>query len=341
MDQEKSLTLWFKDLVMRWIRIFQENIIMIYSGNATLFIVTAMFPFIMLIISVVNLLPGYSTEDVIGVLFRLLPDLEPVKAMVSSIITNLKSQSGGLLASAAAVTTLWSASNGVSAIQKGLNRMDETQEENDTAEEDDEIKEKGKSIVKGILKRLIFTLTLVILIPAMLIFEMLGDSINDVIRTVLEKLAPEGLNSILAKIDSLFQASSLLVIVFALLVVLLLYVVLPNKRRSFKSQLPGALFTSVCWLAFTKLFSFFIPRFYHASKLYGSLASLFLVLLWIRFMVVILFAGGVLNHALEEQKLEKIAVTTENTDTSEKAVTTENTVTPDNTDTPAQEDQNE
>ena len=44
------------------------------------------------------------------------------------------------------------------------------------------------------------------------------------------------------------------------------------------------------------------PRFYHASSVYGSLASLFLLLLWLRFVVMILFAGGALNHALEEER---------------------------------------
>jgi len=311
MNQVKSLALRVKELGLRSIKLFSENIMMVYSGNATLFIVTAMFPFIMLIISIVNLLPGYSAEDVVDVLFRILPDLEPIKALVGSIIVNLKNQSGGLLASAAALTTLWSASNGVSAIQKGLNRLDEKQGENEAAEENTEIKEKGKGIVKEILKRLISTLTLVILIPALLVFEMLGGSIIDVIRSVLEKLAPERLNTILEKINSLFQASSLLVILFAFLVVLLICVILPNQHRPFRSQLPGTLFTGVCWLVFTKLFSFFIPRFFHASRLYGSLAALFLVLMWLRFMVVILFLGGVLNHAIEEQKQEIDTVTPE------------------------------
>ena len=220
-----------------------------------------------------------------------------------SIITALLP--GGLLFRSAAVTTLWSASTGVSAIQKGLNQLDQKEASGEAGQgEDAGIKEKGKDIIKGILKQLLFTLMLVILVPALLVFEMLGDSIVGVIHSVLEKLMPEGLNNIMNTITSIFQISSLVVIVFALLVIVLIYAVLPMKHRTLKSQLPGALFTGVCWFAFTRLFSFFIPRFYHATRLYGSLASLFLVLLWLRFMVMILFAGGVLNRALEEEKQE-------------------------------------
>ena len=89
---------------------------------------------------------------------------------------------------------------------------------------------------------------------------------------------------------------------FALLVILQIYAVLPDTRRTLKSQLPGALLSVVCWFVFTKLFSSFIPRFYKASSLYGSLASLFLLLLWLRFVVMILFAGAVLNRILEEEQ---------------------------------------
>lgn len=293
---------------MRGIELYQKNNMTVYSGNATLFIVTAIFPFIMLIISIINLLPGYSTKDVAEVLFKILPDLDPIKELVEAMITNLRNQSGGLLASAAAVTTLWSASRGVFAIQKGLDQLDwkEPESDNDTEldkeQEIKEIKKKGKGAARSILKQLIFTLMLVILIPAMLVFEMLGDSIASIIFSAVEKLGSEGLSTTFSKIDSFFHTSSLVVILFAIVVILLVYAFLPENHRTLKSQLPGALLTSVCWLVFTKLFSFFIPRFYHASSLYGSLASLFLVLLWLRFIVMILFAGAVMNHTLEEEQ---------------------------------------
>ena len=304
MERIKSLLSQLKQLVLNGYNMFQENRMSIYSGYATLFIVTAIFPCIVLIISIVNLLPGYSTKDVADVLLQILPDLGPIKELVISIMGNLKDQSGGLLASAAAITTLWSASKGVSAIQKGLNELDEPVQRLDEPKE--EVKRsliaKGVDLAKGTLKRLVFTLTVIILIPALLLIEMLGDSVAGVICAAIKKINPDVLNSTLSMVDSFFHVTSLVVIFFALLVILQIYAVLPAKRRTLKSQLPGAILTGVCWLGFTELFSFFIPRFYHASSLYGSLASLFLLLLWLRFIVMILFAGGVLNRMLEEGK---------------------------------------
>ena len=296
MDRVKALFSWLKNLALRGFAIFQANKMSVYSGYATLFIVTAIFPCIILIISIVNLLPGYSTKDVADIFFQILPDLGPIREFVESMMTNLKSQSGGLLASAAAVTTLWSASKGVSAVQKGLNQLDEApvmtpapdaalaanssededadaelgEESNATSGEDSNAaltagldeglvadlgadlgeepgeaadedpdedpsedadaedkaakKEKAAGLIakgmvfaKATLKRLLFTLMIIILIPALLVFEMLGDSIAGLICSSIEKLNIEGLNNLMPYVDSIFNVTALVVIAFALL----------------------------------------------------------------------------------------------------------------------------
>ncbi len=315
MDRIKNLLSRLKDIILRGFAMFQDNNMSVYSGYATLFIVTAVFPCIILIISIVNLIPGYSAKDVADILFQLLPDLGSIEDFVVSLMLDIKDQSGGLLASAAAVTTLWAASKGVMAIQKGLDHLDsedidgEAKDESEAETKEDKkrgLLEKGIAIAKPILKRLLFTLMLIILIPALLIFEMLGDSLAGTICSAVKKANPDVLNSTLENIDSFFHISSLVVILLALLVIMIIFAKLPAKGRTLKSQFLGALATGICWFLFTELFAFFIPRFYNASNLYGSLASLFLVLLWLRFIVMILFAGGVLNRTLEERRQEGI-----------------------------------
>ena len=271
-----------KDTGIKTLKLFAENKMTVYSGNATLFIITAAFPFIMLIISIVNMLPGYSPKDVTDIFFKILPDLDSLKELITAMVVNLKNQSGGLLASAAALTTLWSASAGVAAIQTGLNGLEGSQP--------------GKGMI-NIIKRLLFTLALILLIPALLIFEVLGESIKDIITGIMEKL---GLESIELRLSSILNFGNLVIILTAFLVILLLYAYLPVKRHTLKSQIPGTLFCGIGWIVFTELFAFFVPRFYHASSLYGSLAALFLALLWIRVIIMILFIGGALNKALEE-----------------------------------------
>ena len=58
MDHVKELLNKGKEFVLEGIDMFNERRMSVYSGYATLFIVTAVFPCIILIISIVNLLPG-------------------------------------------------------------------------------------------------------------------------------------------------------------------------------------------------------------------------------------------------------------------------------------------
>ena len=88
MDRLKNLLSQLKKLLPQGIRMFQENKMSVYSGYATLFIVTAVFPCIILIISIVNLIPGYSAKDVADILFQVLPDLGSIKDLVVSLMTD-------------------------------------------------------------------------------------------------------------------------------------------------------------------------------------------------------------------------------------------------------------
>ncbi len=275
MSRLKELFLRLKNSLSLGIEMFRENNMSVYAGYTTLFIVTSLFPFIILIISIVNLLPGYSTEQAADFLFKIMPILTSIRDLVESILSNLKNQSGGLLASAAAVTALWAASKGVFAVQRALNELEpEDQDDESTESRSERLVEKGKGLVHRILKRLLFTLMLVLLFPALLVFGMLGGS----------------------------RIISWVFIIFVILVILLIYAVLPATRRTLKSQIPGVIFTVVGCIIFTELFSFFISRFYHSSYLYGSLATVFLVLMWLRYIMMILFAGCVLNRALEQSR---------------------------------------
>ena len=274
----------YKELGLKTLKYFNEGEMTVYSGNATLFIITAAFPFIMLIIAIVNMLPGYSPKDVAEIFFKILPDLDSLTELVEAMIVNLKNQSGGILAGVAALTTLWSASQGVAAIQAGLNKLDGSQT--------------GKGIL-NIIKRLVCTLLLVVLFPALLVFEVLGESIKGVINNIMERIGLESIDSLLS---SILDLSLIIIILAALIVILFIYAYLPAQKHSLKSMLPGTIFCVVGWIVFTELFAFFIPRFYHASSLYGSLASLFLALLWIRIIIMILFFGGALNKALQDKQ---------------------------------------
>ncbi len=91
-----------------------------------------------------------------------------------------------------------------------------------------------------------------------------------------------------------FLALVVLVTVFAGL-----YTVVPVRRHSLKSQLPGAMFSTLGWIVFSGLFSIYFNNFSNYSYMYGSLTAVVVLMLWLYICICILLIGAELNYYLE------------------------------------------
>ena len=65
-------------------------------------------------------------------------------------------------------------------------------------------------------------------------------------------------------------------------------------------QMPGAMISATGWVSFSILFSFFIDNFSNYSKLYGSLAAVMVLLLWMYVCMYIMFIGAEINFILSQ-----------------------------------------
>ena len=272
----------FSKVITSTVKSFLENDVMVYAGASTLKILTAIFPMIMLAIAVVTWLPGYSPEDLSEIIFKVLPDLPEVKSLFSNVLTNLRAQSSGLLASFAALTTLWSASAGISSVQKGLKKV---------------MPPEGKGL-NAKLVALLFTLGLIVMIPVVLFFKVFSGSLAGHIENAAGMY---GAAKIIEKIIKIIHNLGFITPVLGFLATLLIYRFLPGGKRKWRDQIPGAIFTAVAWFLFTQLFSVFMPLFWKSS-VYGSLASLFMTILWLQICIMILFIGGALNQAVANNR---------------------------------------
>ena len=272
----------FSNVITSTVKSFLENDVMVYAGASTLKILTAIFPMIMLAIAVVTWLPGYSPEDLSEIIFKVLPDLPEVKSLFSNVLTNLRAQSSGLLASFAALTTLWSASAGISSVQKGLKKV---------------MPPEGKGL-NAKLVALLFTLGLIVMIPVVLFFKVFSGSLAGHIENAAGMY---GAAKIIEKIIKIIHNLGFITPVLGFLATLLIYRFLPGGKRKWRDQIPGAIFTAIAWFLFTQLFSVFMPLFWKSS-VYGSLASLFMTILWLQICIMILFIGGALNQAVADNR---------------------------------------
>ena len=264
-------------------RVYTKNEMSVYAGYTTLYTMMAMVPLLSLLIGLVNLLPDVSLQHVEEALLHLLPSVPQVQSMLHTILTNVNRKAGSLAISVSAVASLWSASNGVNALQKGLHK----------------ISGRAGSFLRDRAAAMLYTLLFLIMILALLIFRVLRGSIEELIVFISSLLnVPDAA----ARLIGFVEYSGIITAVVMAVVILLAYTFLQGERRKLRFQLPGALFTTVMWLAFSRLFELFIQRFWQASSLYGSLAAIFLAAMWLKSIMMILFYGAALNEALNRRR---------------------------------------
>ena len=264
-------------------RVYTKNEMSVYAGYTTLYTMMAMVPLLSLLIGLVNLLPDVSLQHVEEALLHLLPSVPQVQSMLHTILANVNRKAGSLAISVSAVASLWSASNGVNALQKGLHK----------------ISGRAGSFLRDRAAAMLYTLLFLVMILALLIFRVLRGSIEELIVFISSLLnVPDAA----ARLIGFVEYSGIITAVVMAVVILLAYTFLQGERRKLRFQLPGALFTTVMWLAFSRLFELFIQRFWQASSLYGSLAAIFLAAMWLKSIMMILFYGAALNEALNRRR---------------------------------------
>ena len=277
LEQNKYLKIGLKTY-----NIFLDQSMQVYSGYATLYILMAMIPLLMLVVTILNLVTPFSSEEFAALLMGFFPEIPQIQTMLEETIRNLNEQSSGLLASLTAITTFWSASNGVSAIQVSL----------------DQVNGSRRSMLQSKAIAFVFTLLFVLMIPSMMLFQLLRTPLINLVTGILLKL------NLVHAVDfflAFMQYSSIATFFSVLIIILSAYTYLPYGKRTLRSQVPGALFTMIVGGIFTYLFGFFMSTFWKASSIYGSLAAIFLSAMWLKFIIMILFCGAALNKAISEE----------------------------------------
>ena len=240
----------------------------VYSSGAAFFIFISMIPFILIILYIIPYI-SFSQTEFITLIVRFIPD--DFQMATEVLIRGLYSRSRAILP-ISIITLLWSASRGILAITKGLNRINHVDEN------------RNYFIVRGI--SILYTLLMIVGVMLLFILGLFGKRIFRLIEQNFENL--HGIAS------SIYHYSDLIVIVFLFLLFLFMYKFLPARHMILKEQLPGALLASVVWWGFTELFSYYILQ-YNAYSMYGSLAMVVMLLVWIYAGLYFFFFGAWLN----------------------------------------------
>lgn len=77
--------------------------------------------------------------------------------------------------------------------------------------------------------------------------------------------------------------------------IMLMYKMLPNQKNKLLSQFPGAIFCTICWYIFTKLFEIYAKNSINYYIIYGSLTTTIFAIIWIYVCIQIFYIGAGIN----------------------------------------------
>lgn len=246
-----------------------------FAGHAALFLLMSIFPMAMFCISIFSYLP-IDTWRFSQYLFNVIP--EGLTPLLNQILTEAYEESTTMMQSFTMITMLFCASKGVYAIIIGMNAVYGIRET------------RGTVLLYALaISYVVFFFAAIGLMMVLIVFG------NNIFNWLL------GFVPGLAVFRNAFRYGKYAcMLVFLLLFFLLVYMNVPDRRSRLRYEFPGALFSTIVWLAFSWAFSFYISNYAHYSVTYGSLATIVIFILWLYGTMNIVFVGAEINVVLRK-----------------------------------------
>lgn len=244
-----------------------------HASSIAFYFFMAFIPLLILFMSIVPLL-GISVDSTVRFFQTILP--EGSAKLAEDIVREAYDHSSAAF-SLSAVILLWTASRGVNALAQGLNTMYDEKE--------------TRGAVRLILQALGYTMVLLAFLSSA-IFLIFSGKISAFLKSAFPQIRLQ------AGVMTFLEY--LLLLVAGCLFFCLVYRYMPSGKRVLARQFPGAFLASSGWVLFSMGLRVYVSMFNSFTRLYGSLATVILLLFWFYWIFFILLAGGYVNAHLAE-----------------------------------------
>lgn len=250
-----------------------EDSLAAYAAQTTFFVLLSFFPFIMLLVMIASKF-SLARTNVVFYLLDVAPD--QFKSYILYIVDEIMFSDSNSFTIITALVSLWSAGKGIQALTYGLDKIYEV--------------EQRKNFFITRLTSAIYTLIFMLLCLIIMVVHVFGKQIG--IQIIERK--PELANATIL-ILSLKSAFTFVIIFFFLL---LIYYQLPGRKGRVKHEVIGAALAALAWMLMTKIFSFYIQHISSVSRMYGSLTSIILIIIWLYIGMQIILYGAEINYQI-------------------------------------------
>jgi membrane protein len=265
-------------VLKRTFREFSDDNLTDLAAALTYYGVLAIFPMIIVIVSVLGLIGHSVTQPLINNLGAVAPGA--AKQIFTSAIKNVQSSqsTSGVLFIVGLLTALWAASGYIAAFMRAANIVWDVPE--------------GRPFYKTIPIRLVVTLITVILLTVSAAAVVLTGSLAGKLGNVI------GVGSTAVTVWDIAKWPVMMLLVSVILAIL--YYASPNVRQpGFAWVSPGSVLAVVLWIVVSALFAFYVASFSSYNKTYGALASVVVFLVWLWLTNVAILLGAEFNAELE------------------------------------------
>ncbi|WP_243387997.1 YihY/virulence factor BrkB family protein [Bacillus kexueae] len=265
-----------RNLVQELFHRFSRDQIAGMAAELAYFFSLSLFPFLIFLITLLGYLP-LNADDILNFIAQYAPG--NTIAIIEENVRGIVNTQNGKLLSFGIIATLWSASNGINAIVRALNRAYEVDEN------------RHFLVARGMAIILTFAMIFVIIIA--LLLPVFGREIGLFISSVF------GLSDMFLTVWNMVRW--LVSVVILCLVFSGLYFIAPNKHLRISEVYPGALFATVGWIVVSLAFSYYVGNFANYSVTYGSLGGVIVLLIWFYLTGFIIILGGEINAILYQR----------------------------------------
>lgn len=253
---------------MELVHIYLDKRISRASAQLAYYMLLSVFPVLMIISTILGMLP-IENSDVLNRILAAVPST--IGAILEDYLAYVTENQSAALLSGGIIMTLTASS----AAFRGL--MDIFGEI---------FGERIRGGAMGVLFSILMSLGMLIMIYGALLIVLLGDWLLDVVRVLLD-------------IPVLHYGWRLIQIVMPFAAIFLflslVYRITARTPRHKRTICPGALLTSVILVVVTSIFSQFITSSSRYATVYGSLASVIILLVWLFLCSNIVIMGNVFN----------------------------------------------
>lgn len=245
----------------------------------------AIFPAVIFFFTLIPYIPVEGIQD--RILFLLQEILPPYtfEAARTTIEDILNQPRGGLL-SFGFIFALYVSTNGINSLIEGFNQ----------SYHGIPVRTAFKQRIVSVFLTLMLAIIVIISVALILFAEVASNYL------LSKNLIHDGPNIIILQAGTWF-----ILIAMSLMMISFLYYYGPSKKNKRPFISVGSVTATILVLVTTLVFNYFVGNFSQYNKVYGSIGTLIIILLWINFNSLMLIIGFELNASIENafKKVEK------------------------------------